>query len=175
LQVKFQNEEQYQSFEKFIDYILNHTKYSIAFIPHVLIDGNDDREILDKLYRQEYKFDKYRIFIIKEPKYRLIMSEKIEDKISQIKENGKTNLSILDKKYEILSISQFTLCAMLDGRRPSFSNAMNAQMAKDFYLKFNQMLKNLNMIVKEGVFQTEMEVELINDGPFTIYIDSNNL
>ncbi len=105
--------------------------------------------------------------------------QKMASKIAHLRiiqdENGKTNLSILDKKYEILSISQFTLCAMLDGRRPSFSNAMNAQMAKDFYLKFNQMLKNLNMIVKEGVFQTEMEVELINDGPFTIYIDSNNL
>ena len=105
--------------------------------------------------------------------------QKMASKIAHLRiiqdENGKTNLSILDKKYEILSISQFTLCALLDGRRPSFSNAMNAQMAKDFYLKFNQMLKNLNMIVKEGVFQTEMEVELINDGPFTIYIDSNNL
>ena len=104
--------------------------------------------------------------------------QKMASKIAHLRiiqdENGKTNLSILDKRYEILSISQFTLCAMLDGRRPSFSNAMNAQMAKDFYLKFNQMLKNLNMIVKEGVFQAEMEVELINDGPFTIYIDSNN-
>lgn len=105
--------------------------------------------------------------------------QKIASKIACLRiikdDKGKTNLSILDKKYEILSVSQFTLCASLDGRRPSFSNAMDVQTAKDYYLKFNQMLRNLNIIVKEGIFQAEMEVELINDGPFTIYIDSNKL
>jgi len=67
-----QNEEQYQSFEKFIDYILNHTKYSIAFIPHVLIDGNDDREILDKLYQDYKENDRVRMENVEDYQYQEI-------------------------------------------------------------------------------------------------------
>ncbi len=90
-------------------------------------------------------------------------------------ENGKTNLSILDTQKEILSISQFTLCATLEGRRPSFSNAMEAINAKSYYLQFNEELKKYNITVKEGCFQQHMEIFLINDGPFTIYLDDSML
>lgn len=81
-------------------------------------------------------------------------------------ESGKTNLSILDTKKEILSISQFTLCATIDGRRPSFSNAKDAQTAKEFYEIFNQELKSYGIVVKEGEFQKHMEVFLVNDWSF---------
>ena len=105
--------------------------------------------------------------------------QKIAKKIVNLRinedENHKTNLSILDLKKEILSVSQFTLCATLDGRRPSFSNAKDAITAKEYYQLFNQYLKEYGIIVKEGVFQEHMEVSLVNDGPFTIIVDSKLL
>ena len=102
------------------------------------------------------------------------MAQKVANLRINADERGKTNLSILDTKKEILSISQFTLCATIDGRRPSFSNAKDAQTAKEFYEIFNQELKSYGIVVKEGEFQKHMEVFLVNDGPFTIYMDSQN-
>lgn len=101
---------------------------------------------------------------------------KIARKIVNLRINaddqGKTNLSIVDIGGEILSVSQFTLCAKLDGRRPSFSNAEEPLRAEKLYHFFNCCLQDYSLGVKEGVFGAEMEVMLINDGPFTIWVDS---
>lgn len=102
--------------------------------------------------------------------------EKMATKVINIRinsdNNDKTNLSIVDIGGEILSVSQFTLCAKIDGRRPSFSNALNPIDAKRLYFFFNQCLREHNIEVKEGEFQEHMEVNLCNDGPFTIILDS---
>ena len=90
-------------------------------------------------------------------------------------ENDKTNLSILTTGGEILSISQFTLCALLDSRRPSFSYAASADVAKQLYHKFNEQLQSHGIIVKEGIFGEEMDVELLNKGPFTIVVTEKDL
>lgn len=101
------------------------------------------------------------------------MAKKIITMRINADQNNKTNLSILDVQGEILSISQFTLCARLDGRRPSFSNAEEPIRAQKLYHHFNECLKEANISVKEGIFGAEMEVMLINDGPFTIVLDSH--
>ena len=90
-------------------------------------------------------------------------------------ENGKTNLNISQVNGQILSISQFTLCATLDSRRPSFTNAANPDKAKKYYNLFNNCLKEYGLVVKEGIFGADMSVSLVNNGPFTIVIDENDL
>jgi len=89
-------------------------------------------------------------------------------------EFDKTNLSILDIKGEILSISQFTLCASLDSRRPGFTNAARPEISKPLYELFNEELRKYDIVVKDGIFGAEMEVSLLNHGPFTIVYDSKN-
>lgn len=90
-------------------------------------------------------------------------------------ENGKMNLSLLQKGYDILSISQFTLFAQTHkGNRPGFSNAANPELAKKLYDEFNMKLRAENIKVETGIFAAKMEVSLINDGPVTIIIDSKN-
>ncbi len=87
----------------------------------------------------------------------------------------KMNLSIIDKDYEILSISQFTLYASTKkGNRPSFTGAAKPDLAKEVYLKFNDKLRTTIRKVEEGIFAADMDVELINDGPVTIIIDSKD-
>ena len=89
-------------------------------------------------------------------------------------ENGVMNKSILDVGGEILSISQFTLQASTkDGNRPSYINAMKGEEAVKLYEEYN---KKLNEKVKTypGVFGAEMKVNITNDGPITIIIDSKN-
>ena len=86
---------------------------------------------------------------------------------------GKMNLSLLDIKGEILSVSQFTLTSKLKkGRRPDFGRAMPPKEARVFYDKFLDELKKSGLSVKDGKFGAMMEVELINDGPVTFIIDS---
>lgn len=105
--------------------------------------------------------------------------EKVAKKVVDLRifedEDGKMNRSIEDAGGEILSVSQFTLMAdVKKGRRPSFIKAMGAEEARDYFLKFNEMLER-RVAVKSGVFQEEMLVSIANDGPVTIIVDSDQL
>ncbi len=90
-------------------------------------------------------------------------------------ENEKMNLSIQDIGGSILSISQFTLYAdSKKGNRPSFINAMNPTEASKLYDIFNQKLSEI-LHVETGIFGADMKVEIYNDGPVTIVLDSDEL
>lgn len=91
-------------------------------------------------------------------------------------ENGKTNLSIQDTDGELLIISQFTLYAdCRKGRRPSFTGAGNPEHAKALYEYVIEQCTPQVRKVAHGEFGAEMIVEIINDGPFTILLDSAEL
>ncbi|MCD6578193.1 D-tyrosyl-tRNA(Tyr) deacylase [bacterium] len=84
-------------------------------------------------------------------------------------DKGKTNLSIKEINGEILVVSQFTLCAKTKkGSRPSFDLALKKDLAKKYYSEFIELLKKKKIVVKSGIFGEYMQVQLINDGPFTI-------
>lgn len=88
-------------------------------------------------------------------------------------ENGIMNKSLLDTNGQILSVSQFTLYAdARKGRRPSYDLALKSEESKVLYEIFNQKIKEKNIKVETGIFQAEMEVSLINDGPITIILES---
>ena len=89
-------------------------------------------------------------------------------------ENGKTNLSLTDVKGELLIVSQFTLCAdCRKGNRPSFSYAGKPAIAEPLYMYFNEYLRKIGIHVEEGIFGADMKVDLLNDGPVTIILDSD--
>lgn len=91
-------------------------------------------------------------------------------------EEGKMNLGLIDKEGSILSVSQFTLYADCKrGRRPGFSNAAKPEYATRMYDRFNEILQSYEVEVKTGVFGADMQVELVNDGPVTILLDSEEL
>jgi len=84
------------------------------------------------------------------------------------------NRSILEARGELLIISQFTLYGdCRKGRRPSFDAAAPPEQARNLYDYFVERLRLSNTIVETGVFQAEMEVYLVNDGPVTFVLDSN--
>lgn len=89
-------------------------------------------------------------------------------------DQGKMNLSLLDVGGEVLVVSQFTLYAdCRKGRRPSFQEAARPEESEDLYFKFIEAMKGYGLKVATGSFGADMKVELINDGPVTIMIDSN--
>lgn len=86
---------------------------------------------------------------------------------------GKMNLSILDVKGAALVVSQFTLYAdTLKGRRPSFTNAALPEIALPLVEKFAERLTSLGVPTRQGIFGAHMLVELVNDGPVTIYLEN---
>lgn len=90
-------------------------------------------------------------------------------------ENGKMNLSILETGGEVLCISQFTLAADTHkGNRPSFINAMEPEVASEYYDRYCEELRKLGVkSVEKGVFGADMQVSLINDGPVTVMLDTD--
>lgn len=102
----------------------------------------------------------------------------IKDKILNLRvfedENDKMNLSLLDVKGELLIISQFTLYGdARKGRRPNFMNALGGDDAKIFYDKFIEMMKETGLKIETGIFGAHMQVDIKNDGPVTILLDSS--
>lgn len=88
-------------------------------------------------------------------------------------EHEKMNLSLLDIKGELLVVSQFTLYGdVRKGKRPSFSSSASPEMGKKFYRQFIEKCKLRNVETKEGIFGADMKVNLLNDGPVTILLDS---
>jgi D-tyrosyl-tRNA(Tyr) deacylase len=102
----------------------------------------------------------------------------IAEKIANLRifedDQGKMNRSLLDAKGAALVVSQFTLYGDARGqRRPSFLAAAPPEQAADVYEQFNKALRALGVTVATGIFQTMMSVELVNEGPVTILIDSD--
>ena len=90
-------------------------------------------------------------------------------------ENGVMNKSFLEVGGSILSISQFTLYAdTRKGRRPSYLKALNGEKSVLLYDLFNKKLKDMNIDVQTGKFGADMKVSLVNDGPTTIMLDSED-
>ncbi len=89
---------------------------------------------------------------------------------------GKMNLSLLDVRGALLAVSQFTLYGDARGqRRPSFMQAAAPDLGKALYEKFVDSARELGVPVETGVFQAHMSLELANDGPVTILLDSEKL
>lgn len=101
----------------------------------------------------------------------------ISDKIVNLRifpdENNKMNLSVSQIKGQVLLVSQFTLCAdARKGRRPSYNSAAHPEKGMEYYEKTVQKLKEFGIHVETGSFGADMKVSLVNDGPVTIYLDS---
>lgn len=127
-------------------------KIEKGFLVLIGVAENDTKEIADKMIK---KLLGLRIF---------------ED------ENGKTNLSLADVDGQLLLVSQFTLYAdCKKGNRPSFVKAGKPDMANEMYeYIISECRKNIK-IVETGSFGADMKVELLNDGPFTILLDSEEI
>ena len=127
-------------------------KVGKGFLVLIGISNTDTKEIADKMLR---KLIGLRIF---------------ED------ENGKTNLALKDVDGELLLISQFTLYAdCKKGNRPSFIKAGNPELANSLYEYIIAACQKEVPVVETGSFGADMKVELLNDGPFTIVLDSDEI
>lgn len=127
-------------------------KIDKGFMVLIGVGQNDTKEIADKMVK---KLVGLRIF---------------ED------ENGKTNLSLADVTGELLLISQFTLYANCKkGYRPSFTESGAPDLAENLYEYIIAQCKETVPVVETGSFGADMKVSLINDGPFTIVLDSDQL
>ena len=127
-------------------------KIGKGFLVFIGVSQEDTQEIADKMIR---KLLGMRIF---------------ED------ENGKTNLSLADVSGQLLLISQFTLYAdCKKGNRPSFIKAGNPELAENLYEYIVSECKKKIPIVQTGSLGANMEVTLLNDGPFTIILDSSEI
>ena len=88
-------------------------------------------------------------------------------------ENEKMNLSLDDVKGEVLIVSQFTLYGnCIKGRRPAFIDAARPELAENLYLKFVEEFRSFGIKTETGEFAADMKVELLNDGPVTLIIDT---
>ena len=88
-------------------------------------------------------------------------------------DQGRTNRSLLDTGGAALVVSQFTLYADTSrGRRPGFTGAASPELAERLWRRYAEALSSLGVTVELGRFGAEMQVELVNDGPFTIWLDS---
>lgn len=108
------------------------------------------------------------------------IADKMLDKMIKLRifedENGKTNLSLADVGGELLLISQFTLYANCKkGNRPSFIEAGSPDHANALYKYIIEKCKERVDVVEQGEFGAEMKVELLNDGPFTVILDSQQI
>ncbi len=127
-------------------------KIGKGFLVLVGVENSDTKEIADKLIG---KLVNMRIFRDSE---------------------GKTNLALKDVGGELLIVSQFTLYAdCKKGNRPSFTNAGCAQLANELYEYVIAQCKTHIPTVEHGSFGADMKVELLNDGPFTVILDSKEL
>lgn len=110
----------------------------------------------------------------------LEIAKKMADKILKLRifpdENGKTNLSLAQVSGNVLCVSQFTLYASAkEGNRPSFVFAMAPEEARVLYQEFFNYFKTKLPSLQGGVFQADMSVSLVNEGPFTLVLDSKEL
>lgn len=108
------------------------------------------------------------------------IAEKLWSKISKLRifedQDGKTNLSLRDVNGAVLLVSQFTLYAdCRKGNRPSFTKGASPDMANRLYEYFAQLVRNDDIELKTGWFGAMMEVSLTNSGPFTLWLDTDNL
>lgn len=116
------------------------------------------------------------VFVGVEKEDEKINAEKLADKIANLRifedENDKMNLSVKDVKGEILVVSQFTLCGNCKkGTRPSFDNSAPLDKAVELYEYFVEQMKLTGLNVQTGKFRAMMDVELINDGPVTFWVE----
>jgi D-tyrosyl-tRNA(Tyr) deacylase len=126
---------------------LTHSEIDQGLLLYVCFESSDIKESIDKAIR---KIISLRIF---------------ED------DNGKMNQNILQKKYSIMSVSQFTLSWNgSGGNRPSFENSMKPDQAASYYNQFNEVLRQSVDSVKSGKFGADMKVCSKNDGPVTFFL-----